>query len=144
MRKFDEPRLVHLRWADSCNLFQDRWASMDDLDEFEAETFCETVGWLVAETDRSLFVAGSLAPCEIGSVMQIPRVAVVRELAVLSLEVEDGEVEFEGSEGASEVGVCGAGPVVSGAGQVACGEREGAGVAGGEGGPDVSGSGGSD
>lgn len=134
--KHDRPRLVHVRWVDSCNLFQDRWASMDDLDEYAEETFCETAGWLVAETSHSLFVAGSLAPCEIGSVMQIPRVAVVKELAVLSLEVDGGEVGFEGAEGSAEVEVCGAGQVVSGAGQVSCGECEGACVAGCEGGPD--------
>lgn len=42
----------------------------------EDETFCETVGWLVKENDHSLYVAGHVHPDEVGSVMQIPRVAV--------------------------------------------------------------------
>ena len=107
MTKHEKPEPVYLRWVDSCNLFLDRWASSDDLDEHEEETFCETVGFLVAETDHSLYVAGSLAPSEIGSVMQIPRVAVKEQayLLITSLEVERGEVERQGTESTPEVEV---------------------------------------
>ena len=77
MEKPVPPPAVYVRWVDSANLFLDRWARLDDLDEHDAETFCETLGWLVGENAHSLYVASSLAPEEIGSVMQIPRVAVV-------------------------------------------------------------------
>ena len=76
MNKPETYALVLLKWVDSCNLFQDRWASPDSLDEHDEETFCETVGWIVGENDHSLYIASSLAPNEIGSVMQIPRSAV--------------------------------------------------------------------
>lgn len=86
MTKPDPYPLVLLKWVDSANLFQDRWASPDQLDEHDEETFCETVGWLVGENDHSLYVASSLAPSEIGSVMQIPRCCVRdrREMAELA------------------------------------------------------------
>lgn len=68
---------VYVRWVDSCNLFGDRWASRDDLTEAQQEHHCHTLGFVVDENSHSLYVAGSLAPEEIGSVMQIPKVAVV-------------------------------------------------------------------
>jgi len=108
VEKHDKPEPVYVKWVDSCNLFLDRWATPDDLDDHDEETICETIGFLVAENDHSLYIAGSLAPVEIGSVMQIPRVAVVERayLLVTALEVEDGEAERQSTEGTSEVEVC--------------------------------------
>lgn len=73
----DDLRKVYVLWVDSANLFEDRWAKLDDIDD--EETFCETMGFLVKENDHSIFVAGSVAPDEIGSVMQIPRVAIKQQ-----------------------------------------------------------------
>jgi hypothetical protein len=85
MRKPEVRPLVRLRWVDSANLFGDRWASVDELDVHDGETFCETVGWVVGENDHSVYVAGSVAPEEIGSVMQIPLCA-VRSRVTLSAD----------------------------------------------------------
>jgi hypothetical protein len=68
--------LLLLKWVDSCNLFQDRWASPESLNDHDEETFCETAGWLVGENSHSLYIASSISPDEIGSVMQIPRSAI--------------------------------------------------------------------
>lgn len=68
---------VWVRWIDSANLFQDRWAAEEELDRHMEQTFCETVGFLLRENTHSLYLAGSVAPEEIGSVMQIPKVAIV-------------------------------------------------------------------
>jgi hypothetical protein len=76
MEKHDDPTPVWVRWVDSANLFHDRWASPDRLDDCDDEVVCETLGWVVGENDHSVFVAGSIAPAEIGSVMQIPRAAI--------------------------------------------------------------------
>lgn len=70
--------VVWVRWVDSASLFiDDRWTDETELDQHMAETFCETVGFLIRENQHSLFLAGSVAPDEIGSVLQIPKVAVV-------------------------------------------------------------------
>ena len=118
MLKHEHPEPIYIRWVDSCNLFLDRWASQDDLDEHDEETYCETIGFLVAENDHSLYVAGSLAPTEIGSVMQIPRVSVVEQayLLVMSLEVEDGEAQRQAAQSTPESEVRWPGPQLSGAG----------------------------
>lgn len=122
LTRFDEPDPIYIRWVDSCNLFLDRWASPDDLEEHHEETFCETIGFLVAENDHSLYVAGSLAPNEIGSVMQIPRVS-VKERAYLLVtalevseetEVEDGKAFIESPESPSEGEVRWAGSLLPG------------------------------
>jgi hypothetical protein len=83
LTKYERPDVVWIRWVDSCNLFRDRWAAWEDLDLHEEETFCETVAFLVAETDHSLFLAGSMSEAEIGSVMQIPKVCVRERRSVL-------------------------------------------------------------
>jgi hypothetical protein len=75
---------VHIKWVDSANLFGDRWGKLEDIDD--DETFCETMGFLVKENDHSVYVAGSVSPEEVGSVMQIPRVA-IKELR----DLETGE-----------------------------------------------------
>ena len=118
MEKHESPEPVYIRWVDSCNLFLDRWASQDDLDEHDEETFCETIGFLVAENEHSLYVAGSLAPSEIGSVMQIPRVSVVEQayLLVMSLEVDDGEAQRQATQSTPESEVRWPGPQLSSTG----------------------------
>jgi hypothetical protein len=70
--------MLYLRWVDSTTLFYgERWTDPAELDKYDTETFCETVGFLIRENDHSIYVAGSVAPDEIGSVTQIPKVAVV-------------------------------------------------------------------
>lgn len=119
MKKHEEPAPIYLKWVDSANLFQDRWAAKDDLEEHDEETYCETIGFLVAENSHSLYIAGSLAPSEIGSVMQIPRVAVVERgsLLPMTLEVEDGEAHGQGPQGSPKVEVRWPRAVVSDPGQ---------------------------
>lgn len=82
-------RQVYVAWVDSANLFQDRWAKESDLDDYDEETICETLGFLVKENDHSYFVAGSRAPDEIGSVMQIPKIAVkeLRDIRVVLVDL---------------------------------------------------------
>jgi hypothetical protein len=66
-----------IRWVDSSALFHgDRWVDETDLDAHMTETFCETVGFLIRENDHSIYVAGSVAQEEIGSVTQIPKDAI--------------------------------------------------------------------
>lgn len=70
-------RIIYVKWVDSTTLFySERWTDETDLDRHQDETFCETVGFLIRENQHSLYVAGSVAPEEIGSVTQIPKVAV--------------------------------------------------------------------
>ena len=70
--------LVLVEWVDSANLFGDRWASREDLDQHEKQTVCRTAGWAVHENTHSLYVASSVSPDEIGSVMQIPLAAILK------------------------------------------------------------------
>lgn len=95
MTKYEKPEPLYVKWVDSANLFEDRWARPEDLDAHDEVTFCETVGWLVAENEWALYVAGSLSPEEIGSVMQIPRVAVVKRVPVLLASTVAADVVAE-------------------------------------------------
>ena len=89
-------RQVHIKWVDSANLFGDRWGKLEDIDD--EETLCETMGFLVKENDHSVYIAGSVATEEIGSVMQIPRVA-IKEFK----EISSGQVDIEAAEEAAIV-----------------------------------------
>lgn len=82
MPESDE-RPVEVEWIDSANLFGDRWAKREELDEHTTPMSCFTVGYVVLENDHSLYLAGSRNEYEIGSVMQIPLAAILnrRELS---------------------------------------------------------------
>jgi hypothetical protein len=114
---------VWVRWVDSANLFGDRWAKLEEIDDLE--TYCETLGFLVKENDHSIYVAGSIAPEEVGSVMQIPKVA-VKELK----EVGDGEVDVQAEEEASFLDLCRPESLLPGAGQESRCQCEGSCVSG--------------
>jgi len=73
-------RAVYVKWVDSATLFGGKWISIDELPE--EEVLCENVGFLVKESEHSIWLAGKWAPEEVGSVDQIPRVAItyIKEL----------------------------------------------------------------
>jgi hypothetical protein len=75
--KLDHQRL-EIHWVDSANLFGDRWAEHADINAHQDENLCRTTGYLVGENAHSVYIASSLSPTEIGSVMQIPNSAIRR------------------------------------------------------------------
>ena len=71
-------RPVHVRWVDSGR--SDGWESVEDsLKSTEDDSMlCESLGWLLAETDRYVLIAGSRkGDEEVLNALQIPKVAIV-------------------------------------------------------------------
>ncbi len=94
MKKYPDPEPIYIKWVDSCNIALDRWTTLEDLDNYVEQTFCETLGFLVAENEHSLWVAGSLAPEEIGSVMQIPLVSIQERINLFLMHDNPPQLEL--------------------------------------------------
>lgn len=80
--KFPLP-VVHIVWVDSCRAIAQWTERKVAEEELQEEHICETVGFLLKETSRSVSLALSVAwwNGEIGSVvdvMTIPKVAIKR------------------------------------------------------------------
>ena len=77
-------QLIYVKWVDSAHLAEGGWTTVDEIvGGHDEQTACESVGWLAHENEHSLYLAGSLAPEEVGSVMQIPRCAVLEQQELL-------------------------------------------------------------
>jgi len=81
----DDLRLVMVDWVDSAQPYG-HWCHLDDLPPMEVIR-CQTVGWLVAESEDVLMLAQNLGDISTGNaqasgLMRIPR-ACVREVGDL-------------------------------------------------------------
>ena len=139
-------RPVYVRWVDSGR--SSGWESPESAIAWanEDEMFCESVAWLVSENADWVLISSSRHTVEdetreVLQSLQIPRRAI---LDIKELEIPSGKAEFSATKEASVVEFRRPQPLLSGAGQVSCCEREGACGAGCQGWSDVEGAGGED
>lgn len=69
------PSLVYLEWVDSTELGNGRWIGADDWQD-ETLATCRSVGFLLKETDDTVFLACALSDEEFGGVWLIPKCAI--------------------------------------------------------------------
>lgn len=68
-------KLFYIQWVDSSSS-AGTWTMKEHLDGKLG--ICETVGWLVKESKKTITVVSSIAPHEYGGDMTIPKVAIVK------------------------------------------------------------------
>lgn len=71
-------RIVYLRWLDSCGPTGSVW--IDASQALPEVCVCESVGWIVSETDEAIMVAGHVEHDiseSASGVLSIPKVAIV-------------------------------------------------------------------
>ncbi len=87
-------RIVYVRWVDSMGGFG--WLDRSDW-KGEKETYCHTVGYVIADTEKNLVLAHTIDPesNNVHSPFEIPKSAI---RAVIDLEPEDGAEELGGED----------------------------------------------
>lgn len=70
-------RIVHVSWVDS-SYAAAGWHMKDDVEELvkEAVEQCESIGFVIHETDEALTLALSIATHQYGAMMTIPKLAI--------------------------------------------------------------------
>jgi hypothetical protein len=74
-------RKVWIKWIDSVH--RSGWKHTDEVEPSEVEDMtCESVGFLLHETDHAIGIIQSKNHCQIDAIMEIPKVAILemREL----------------------------------------------------------------
>ena len=80
-------KIYLFKWRDSA--FLPKWVDFDQ-EPPPTACKCETVGWIVHETDEDIVVAGCRNDNEVGNIMVIPKACIHLQLELKVAEDEDG------------------------------------------------------
>lgn len=79
MKEDTDLKAVYIRWIDSSSMIGDGiWTDRDQInpDNLKPE-ICETIGWLMHETEDFVTIASSVCKNQVHGHMCIPKVAIV-------------------------------------------------------------------
>ena len=81
MKEIKKPKMIYVKWLDPCTM-KDSWARADYSISIQGLE-CETVGWLVFEKPKTIYVATNLCRKEdfndASSTMVIPKTCILKK-----------------------------------------------------------------